>query len=92
MIRIGIGYDLHHADDARFVAVGVIEKCKVAFVHIVAHEVTRLVVAYAIPVVRSIWHGLEIVNREGIRLRLHQPVLFGHNGNGHMRRGAGLSL
>ena len=48
---IGIGFSHHLGDtiDAHRLRIAVIEQDAIAFFHVIAHEVARLVVAHAIP-------------------------------------------
>ena len=59
-------------DDAGHVAVGVVEQHAVADLHLVAHEVARLVVAHAVPRLGA--DALEVVDGERVGFGLHQPV------------------
>jgi hypothetical protein len=43
------------------------------------HEVSRLIVSYAIPAGRLAWGLFEVIDREDIRFRLHQPVAHGQS-------------
>ena len=66
----------HHLRDPRHparVAVGVIEKHRVACLHVVTHKVARLVVANAIPAGPPLF--LQVGDAENVGLALHQPML-----------------
>ena len=65
-IRIGFARDFGDADDARRLAVRMLEKHLVADPHVVAHHVARLVVANAVPGFALV--ALEIVDAVSIGL------------------------
>jgi len=76
-IGVGGAADQGDAGDAGLLAIGVVKQHAVADIHLVAHEVARLIVAHAIP-----GHGLigkvgEIVYADIGRLGFHQPVAHG---------------
>src|SRR3546814_14359251 len=43
-------FPTRRSSDLRHVTIGVIEKCLVAELHLVAHEITRLIITHAVPV------------------------------------------
>jgi hypothetical protein len=51
-----------------------VEEREVAYLHLIAHEVARLIVAHAEPGGRLLLRRGEVVDRELVGLRLHQPV------------------
>ena len=73
---IGIG-ELGYGDDARDAglrAARVLKECLIAELHIVAHEVARLIITHT-PPCRGLSLCLgEIIDAEYIRLRFHEPV------------------
>src|SRR5438552_4160325 len=76
---VGIG-GLAHAHDAGNPGLGttrMIKKGEVADVHLIAHEIARLVVPHAEPGRRLFRHRGEIVDRQLVGLGLHQPVTHG---------------
>src|SRR5690606_9901242 len=74
VIRVTRLHDLDDARDARFRAARMVEERAVAALHVVAHEVARLIVADAVPASRLAWSRGEVVDTEGRRLRLHEPI------------------
>src|SRR6266496_2455020 len=77
--RVGIGRRRYLADtrDAGLGAARVIEKRPVADLHMVAHEIARLIVAHAEPRRRTVLGPREVVDRELVGLVFHQPVAHG---------------
>jgi len=75
--RIGIGElrDRRDPRDARRLGVRVVEQDLVAERHAL-HEVARLIVAHAVPTRDLLLR--EVVDREHVRLRLHQPASLRH--------------
>ena len=74
LVGVGRGGDLGDAGDARLRAARVIEQHAVADLHLVAHEIARLVVAHAAPRRDASRRGEHVVDRALIGLALHQPV------------------
>src|SRR5262245_54220666 len=74
-VGIRLADDLHDACDSRHGAARVIEEGQVALLHVVTHEITYLVVAYAIPSRRLALRRGERVDAEALGFGLHQPVL-----------------
>src|SRR5688572_25564263 len=81
VIRIGGARDRREAGDAGGIGVRRVEQHAVALLHLVAHEVPRLVVANAFPARTSV--ALEVVDRVGAGLAFHQPVASGHTSSWH---------
>ncbi len=81
-VRIGEFGHLRQPGDARLGAVRMIEKHLVADLHLVAHEIARLVIAHAIPGDALPRHGQHIVDAAIGGFGLHQPVTHGNRGCG----------
>src|ERR1700733_7844761 len=75
--RVGIGsaYHPHDRDDARHLATGVIEEGLIALADLVADEVTRLVVAYALPAGGLARRSCGVIDAEGRGFSLEEPML-----------------
>jgi hypothetical protein len=73
---VGIGGrgDFGQPGDARLGAGGMVEQHAVADLHLVAHEVARLVVAHAPPVDGLFRHRQHVVDADHGGLGFHQPV------------------
>src|SRR4051812_33433715 len=70
--RISGAHNRRQAGDTRWIGVRGIEQDAVADLHLVAHEIARLVVAHAFPAGPAV--AFEIVDGVGTGLALHQPV------------------
>ena len=78
---VGVGFfdDFSDTHDAGRAGVGMVEEDQIALLHTVAHKVTGLVIAYAVPVCFFIF--FEIVNGITIGLGLGEPIVcFGGGG------------
>ena len=53
---------------------GMIEEDQIALLHLVAHEVARLIVAHAIPCHGLFGQGSKVVNADIAWFGFHQPV------------------
>src|SRR5262245_59088318 len=73
VIGIGLLQDFGDADDAGGLDAAVIEEDLVADLHL-PHKISRLVVAHAVPAGGLLRRLRQVVNRESLRLRFHQPV------------------
>ncbi len=60
---------LHDPHDAGFIAVGMVEERKIAFFHLVSHEIAGLVVSDAVPVVGLLF--LQVVEAVNVGLAFH---------------------
>ena len=74
--------DFDDAGDAWLRTARVIEERAVADLHVVAHEVARLVVAHAEPGDLAAARRGEVVDRDLVRLGFHQPVAHRDGGEG----------
>src|SRR5690606_13811666 len=74
VIRVAFLHDLHDADDGGLRAARVIEEGEIAALDLVAQEVTRLIVAYAVPVRGLARLRRKVVDPEDIGLGLQQPM------------------
>src|SRR6185312_11922893 len=82
IIRVALTHDLCRSYYPGWVGAGVVEQHPVPFLHVVAHEVARLIVAHAAPVGRLARRIQQVVVREAGWLTLEQPVATGF-GLGH---------
>ncbi len=73
-VRVRRLADAYDARNAWLGAARVVEEGEIADLHLVAHEVPRLVIAHAEPSDRLLRHRREVVDRNLVGLRLHQPV------------------
>ena len=80
-VRVCRSCDRNDAGDARLRAARVVEERAVAHLHLVAHEVARLIVANAEPRRRLFRRLDEVVDRELVRLGFHQPVAHASSSN-----------
>ena len=71
VIGISFFHDFGDADNAGFLAVGMIEKNQITFFHLIPHHVTGLVVSYAVPVFGFVGHGDQVVDAKDIRFGFH---------------------
>ena len=69
MIRMGLTADFGDSGDTGRFRVGMIEEDAVSYLHLIAHEVACLIVAYAVPSLRYL--AGEIVDAEDLRFALH---------------------
>jgi hypothetical protein len=63
--------DSRNTSNARHIAIGMVKKHAIAYLHLITHKITRLVIADAIPIDRLIWKGSQIVNRHIAGLGFH---------------------
>src|SRR6266550_3800008 len=75
VVRVSLSHDLGDAVDARLGFPGVIEEGEVAFLHLVAHVVSRLKIPHAIPVSGAIGRIPKSLEVERLRVRLEKPIL-----------------
>src|SRR5690606_33260163 len=76
VVRVALAHAAGDADHARGLGVAVVEEDLVADLHLVAHEVARLVIPNAVPVGAAV--AREVVDRVDAGLRLHEPVTLRH--------------
>jgi hypothetical protein len=71
--EIGVRFtgDGGDTDDARCLAVGVIEKHLIALAHLIAHHVTGLIVAHPVPVIRLAGFRFQVIDTVHRRFRFH---------------------
>lgn len=70
-IGIGIAGNARDARDAWYSAIGMIEKHRVAFAHLIAHEVTRLIVSNTVPCHGLVGQVSEVIYADVARFRFH---------------------
>ena len=73
LVGIRLAGDLGDAGDAGGIGVRGVEEHAIAFLHLVANEIARLIVANAFPARRPV--ARQFLDRVRRRLTLHQPVL-----------------
>lgn len=74
VVRVALSCHLGNADNTRFPAVGVVEKDTIPQLHLIAHEVACLIVAYPIPGFGLAGTLPEMIDTEDFRFRFHEPV------------------
>src|SRR5579863_5705123 len=73
-VRVAALHDPHDGRYSRHLAAGVVEEGLIPAPHLIAQHVARLEVAHAVPGAGAAGRRRQVIDAEGLRLRLHQPV------------------